>query len=64
LARDEKAIALLRRAQLAAGGISDLAARLDVAVFDLARWMEGEASPPPEVLARAREIAGAEDREG
>lgn len=63
MAKDQKAISLLRRAQLAAGGISDLAARLDVAVFDLARWLEGEEAPPPGVLAQAREIAGAADPE-
>ncbi|HZM33447.1 MAG TPA: hypothetical protein VFC18_03045 [Burkholderiales bacterium] len=47
----------LRQAQLAAGGISDLAARLDVAVFELTRWIEGEARPPEDVYDRAQEIA-------
>jgi hypothetical protein len=48
---------VLRRAQLAMGGMSDLASRLDVPVFELTRWMEGEAPPPPDVLAAARKIA-------
>ena len=41
--------------------MSDLAARLGVPIFELTRWMEGEASPPPEVYAAAQEIAGKED---
>jgi hypothetical protein len=57
LAKDAKLIATLRQAQLAAGGMSDLAQSLDVPVFQLTRWMEGEATPPPEVLERARKIA-------
>jgi hypothetical protein len=61
LAKDEKIIGVLRRAQLAAGGMSDLAARLGVPIFELTRWMEGEASPPPEVYAAALKIAGKED---
>ena len=61
MAKDEKIIGVLRRAQLAAGGMSDLAARLGVPIFELTRWMEGEASPPPEVYAAAQEIAGKED---
>ena len=60
MAKDEKIIGVLRRAQLAAGGMSDLAARLGVPIFELTRWMEGEASPPPEVYAAAQEIAGKE----
>jgi len=60
LAKDEKIIGVLRRAQLAAGGMSDLAARLGVPIFELTRWMEGEASPPPEVYAAVQEIAGKE----
>ena len=59
--KDGKTLGVLRRAQLAAGGMSDLAARLGVPVFDLTRWMEGEASPPPEVYAAAQKIAGKED---
>lgn len=57
MAKDAKLIAMLRRAQLAAGGMSDLAQRLDVPVFQLTRWIEGEALPPPEVVERARAIA-------
>jgi hypothetical protein len=60
LAKDETIIDVLRRAQLAVGGMSDLAARLGVPIFELTRWMEGEASPPPEVYAAAQEIAGKE----
>ena len=48
----------LRQAQLNAGGISDLASQLEVAVFELTRWIQGEARPPEEVYRRAREIAG------
>lgn len=59
--KDAKTLGVLRRAQLAAGGMSDLAARLGVPIFELTRWMEGEASPPPEVYAAAQEIAGKED---
>jgi hypothetical protein len=60
LAKDETIIDVLRRAQLAAGGMSDLAARLGVPIFELTRWMEGEASPPPEDYAAALKIAGKE----
>ena len=61
MAKDEKIIGVLRRAQLAVGGMSDLAAHLGVPVFELTRWMEGEAPPPPEVYAAAQKIAGKED---
>ncbi|MGQ0547658.1 MAG: hypothetical protein ACT4P3_20405 [Betaproteobacteria bacterium] len=63
MAKDQKIISTLRRAQLAAGGISDLAAALDVPVFELTRWMEGEAKPPPEVYAAALKIAGDAERQ-
>lgn len=56
--KDQKIITTLRRAQLVAGGMSDLAARLDVPIFELTRWMEGEATPPPEVAAAAAKLAG------
>ena len=61
MAKDPKIIGTLRRAQLAAGGMSDLASRLDVPVFELTRWMEGEAAPPPEVYAAALKIAEKDD---
>jgi len=60
LPKDQKIISTLRRAQLVVGGMSDLAARLNVPIFELTRWMEGEASPPPEVYAAVQEIAGKE----
>lgn len=41
--------------------MSDLAARLNVPIFELTRWMEGEAKPPPEVYAEAAKIAGKAD---
>ena len=56
--KDQKIITTLRRAQLVAGGMTDLAARLDVPIFELTRWMEGEATPPPEVYAAAAKLAG------
>ena len=37
--------------------MSDLASRLNVPIFELTRWMEGEALPPPEVLQAAQQIA-------
>ena len=37
--------------------MSDLALRLNVPIFELTRWMEGDASPPPEVYAAAAQIA-------
>jgi DNA-binding transcriptional regulator YiaG len=51
----------LRHAQLAAGGISDLAAKLNVSVFELTRWIQGEERPPEEIYQSALRIAGAED---
>lgn len=42
--------------------MSDLAARLGVPVFELTRWMEGEAMPPPEVYAAALKLAGKEEK--
>jgi hypothetical protein len=57
LPKDQKIISTLRRAQLAVGGISDLAARLNVPIFELTRWIEGEATPPPEVCAAAAKLA-------
>jgi hypothetical protein len=44
--------------------MSDLAARLGVPVFELTRWMEGEAMPPPEVFAAAVKIANGKDDKG
>jgi hypothetical protein len=32
-----------------------------VPIFELTRWMEGEATPPPEVYAAALNIAGKDD---
>lgn len=61
--KDPKIVSTLRKAQLVVGGMSDLAARLNVPVFELTRWMEGEATPPPEVYAAALEIAG-QDKSG
>jgi len=58
LPKDQKIISTLRRAQLVVGGMSDLAARLNVPIFELTRWMEGEATPPPEVYAAAAKLAG------
>jgi len=63
LPKDQKIISTLRRAQLAAGGMSDLAARLDVPVFELTRWMEGEAKPPADVYSAAIRIAGGEAKD-
>jgi hypothetical protein len=63
LPKDQKIISTLRRAQLVTGGMSDLASRLDVPIFELTRWMEGEATPPPEVYAAALNIAGKHDGE-
>lgn len=48
----------LRQAQLASGGISDLAAALGVSVFELTRWISGEEPPPEEIYESARRIAG------
>jgi hypothetical protein len=62
LPKDPKIISTLRRAQLVAGGMTDLASRLNVPIFELTRWMEGEATPPPEVYAAALKIAGPDDR--
>lgn len=59
--KDQKIISTLRRAQLAVGGMSDLAARLDVPIFELTRWMEGEAKPPREVYDAALHIAGKDE---
>ena len=61
--KDAKYVRTLRKAQLTVGGIADLAARLEVAVFELTRWIQGEARPPEDIYRRAREIAG-EDLEG
>jgi hypothetical protein len=61
LPKDQKIISTLRRAQLAVGGMSDLASRLNVPIFELTRWMEGEAKPPPEVYAAALSLAGKDD---
>jgi len=61
LPKDQNIISTLRRAQLAVGGMSDLASRLNVPIFELTRWMEGEAKPPPEVYAAALNIAGKGD---
>jgi hypothetical protein len=61
--KDQKIISTLRRAQLVVGGMSDLAARLDVPIFELTRWMEGEAKPPPEVYSAAVKIAGGETKD-
>ena len=61
--KDQKIISTLRRAQLVVGGMSDLALRLNVPVFELTRWMEGEAKPPPEVYAAAVKIAGGEAKD-
>ena len=58
--KDQKIISTLRRAQLVVGGMTDLAARLNVPIFELTRWMEGEATPPAEVYAAAQKIAGKE----
>ena len=55
--KDQKIISTLRRAQLVVGGMTDLAARLNVPIFELTRWMEGEAMPPPEVYAAAAKLA-------
>ena len=55
--KDQKIISTLRRAQLVVGGMTDLAARLNVPIFELTRWMEGEATPPPEVYAVAAKLA-------
>jgi hypothetical protein len=58
LTKDTKYMRTLRQAQLNAGGISDLASRLEVAVFELTRWIAGEERPPEEVYRQARKIAG------
>ena len=61
--KDQKIISTLRRAQLVVGGISDLASRLNVPIFELTRWMEGEAKPPAEVYSAAIKIAGGEAKD-
>ena len=61
--KDQKIISTLRRAQLVAGGMSDLASRLNVPIFELTRWMEGEAKPPADIYTAAIKIAGGEARE-
>jgi hypothetical protein len=61
--KDQRIISTLRRAQLVVGGMSDLAGCLNVPIFDLTRWMEGEAKPPPDVYAAAIKIAGGEAKD-
>ena len=61
--KDQKIISTLRRAQLVTGGMSDLAARLNVPIFELTRWMEGEAKPPADVYAAAIKLAGGETKD-
>lgn len=57
MAQDDEYTQTLRKAQLASGGISDLAARLKVSIYDLTVWIEGTARPPQDVYRAAQEIA-------
>lgn len=61
--KDQKIISTLRRAQLVVGGMTDLAERLNVPIFELTRWMEGEAKPPADVYTAAIRIAGGEAKD-